>query len=415
MSRLVTRGFNPVDAAEFKDRANGPHTVRWKASSYRWSGGTEQLIYDDLPIVGGTLSLDSSDPTRRHLTLDIAGVGQLVPDAPADPLAPFGQYLKLWSTIDRTNGGFFGWLKHGEFPIQTISSEWPSMQQTVDCVDYSAVVGDYLHTQKKAYNHRSVYDAVRQITEAALPDKAFTIHTHDGVRSTQVEPHTIADAGSDRWEVAVGIAQARGFETFFDWNGDLVIRDDITNDDNETIPGVGPDIGTVSSPIAVIADGLGGNLVGLTASVTREGGCNGVFINLHETASQTLRNKKGQLVAGDKRVNVQVSALGTGAIAWGNRYGRQSLVIEKPVKVITDDVVAAHTRRAKRLLHRRGGVIRTLDVDAVGCYWVEPDDRVRIKYDGRTEAHYVASIEFDISGASPARIRTRSLTVEDPG
>ena len=104
---------------------------------------------------------------------------------------------------------------------------------------------------------------------------------------------------------------------------------------------------------------------------------------MHETASQELR-REGRPVAGDKRVNVQVQALATGSIGWGDRFGRLPTVIERPVKVITDDVVATHTRRAKRMLHRRGGVVRSLDADVVGCYHVEPDDRVRINYDGRS-------------------------------
>jgi hypothetical protein len=412
--------YDPVKAADFRKRSCEAHQVRWRADVVRWSGGVEHVLYEHLPILGGTLSLDASDPTRRHLTLEIAGVGRLVPDQPSDPLACFGQVVKLWMTIDRAGGatqeggGFFPWIKMGEYPIQTTTSEWPSLQQTIECTDYSTVVGDFLHTKKKSYSQRSVYTAIQQITEAALPDKAFSIHSQDGAKSVQVEPHTIADAGSDRWETAVNLAAARGFETFFDRNGNLVIRDDVTNDDNDTIPGVGPDIGTVSNPVATIRDGERGNLVGLTQSVTREGGCNGVFINLHETASQTLR-RQGRPVAGDKRVNVQVQALGTGPILWGDRYGRQPIVVERPVKVITDDVVAAQTRRAKRMLHRRGGVVRTLDLDAVGLYWLEPDDRVRIQYAGRTEAHFVASIEFDISGQSPARVRTRSLAVSDPG
>jgi hypothetical protein len=416
MARLSSRpGFSDTDAAAFKKRANGPHTIKWRANSYRWtSGNVHEILYQNLPIVGGTLSLDSSDPIRRHLTLEVAGLGKLVPDKPNDALAPFGQYLKLWMTIDREGGGWFPELVMGEYPIQTVTSEWPSLIQTVECADHSAVVDQFLHTHKKGYNKLTIHNAVKQLTEAALPDRVFSIHSTDEAKSTKVEPHSIAEAGSGRWETAVSLCQARGFETFFNTDGDLVVRKDITNDDSETIPAVGPDIGTVTYPVAVIRDGNGGNLVALTQGVTREGGANGVFINLHETASQTLR-RQGRPVSGDKRVNVQVSALADGPIKWGDRYGRQPIVIEKPVKVITDDVVAAQTRRAKRILNRRGGVIRTLDLDAVGLWWLEPDDRVKIQYDGRTEYHFVASIEFDLAGESPARIRTRALAVEDPG
>jgi hypothetical protein len=125
----------------------------------------------------------------------------------------------------------------------------------------------------------------------------------------------------------------------------------------------------------------------------------------------TIPNPK----AGDPRVNVTVKALGVGAVKWGDKFGRQNIVLERNVKRINDNIINAQIHRAKRLLHKRGGVIRSIDLDAVGLYWLEPDDKVRVKYAGRTEAHYVASIEFDLSGAEPARVRTRSLNVTDPG
>lgn len=414
MSRLSTRGFSPEDAAEMQERANGPHSVRWKASAYRWSGGVEYLLSDDIPLTGGRLSLDASEPVRRKLSLEVASAGGLVPTTSNAPLAPFGQVIKLWVRIDRFDGSWLPWLKMGEYPIITTTSEWPGLNQTVECEDYSSVVDAYAHTRKKGYNRLTIHQALQEITEAALPDRVFAIHSEDGAKSMKVEPNSIAEAGSSRWDTAVQIAQARGFETFFDYNGDLVIRDDVTDDQNETIPGVGPDIGTVSNPVAVIRDGPGGNLVALTVSVTREGACNGVFVNIHETASQTLRAKKKKL-AGDKRVNVQVSALGTGSIAWGDRFGRVPVVLERQVKLITDDIVTAQRHRARRLLNRRGGIVRSVDLDAVGLYWLEADDKVRVTYEGTTEAHYVASIEFDLAGSSATRIRTRSLSVSDPG
>lgn len=414
MSRLANRGHNAADVAHFTERANGPHSVRWKASSYWWSNGVQTLLREDIPITGGTLSLDSSDPIRRHLTLEVAGVGELVPNDPADALAPFGQYLILWMTIDRADGSWFNWSKVGEFPIQTCTSEWPSMIQTVEAADWSKPVQDHLHGKKHSYNHMTIHNAVKTITEASLHDRAFSIYADAESYDVRVEPNSVAEAGSSRWDYAVELCQARGFETFFQHDGDLVIRKDITNDDDNSIPAVGPDIGSVSDPIAIIRDGEGGNLVALTSSVTREGGCSGAFITLHETASQSLR-RHGRRVAGDRRVNVTVQALGTGPLEWGGRYPKQPYVVEKPVKVITDDIVAAQTRRAKRILHKRGGVIRSLDLDAVGLYWVEPDDRVRVQYAGRTEYHFVSSIEFDLSGQSPARIRTRSLNTQDPG
>lgn len=473
MARLTDRGFTEEDAAEFMERANGPHTISWTAEIYRWVAGEENTLLAAglVPIIGGTLTLDGSDPTRRRLTLEVGGAGELVPDQPYDPLAPFGQVLKLWVQIDRADGSWFPRLKMGEYPIQTTTTEWPSMTQTVEAADYSWLVDAYLFERKKSYHGMTIRDAVEEIVKDALPDSEFLIQSPGDPHYITVEPHTVAEAGTGRWAMAQSICQARGMESFFNYSGNLVIRHDVTNnsDEVETIPGEGPDIGTVADPVAVIKDGPGGNLVALTVGLTREGAINGVFINVHETVSQTMAARKvreaesGTIepdpeydpdwddvlrgdappppdpsdpdppdpadldhgdpevpkipnpAAGDPRVNVTVKALGVGPIKWGDKYGRQNIVLERNVKRINDNVINAQIHRAKRLLHRRGGVIRSVDLDAVGLYWLEPDDKVRVKYDGRTEAHYVASIEFDLTGAEPARVRTRALNVTDPG
>lgn len=449
MARLTDRGFTEADADEFMDRANGAHTLRWTADVYRWVAGAENTLAEGLPIVGGTLSIDGSEPTRRRLKLDIGGGGTLVPDQPYDPLAPFGQVIKLWLQIDRADGTWFPRLKMGEYPIQTTTSEWPGLQQTVEAADYSWLVDAYLYECKRSYNQMTIREAVEEIVKDALPETEFFVQSPGDAHTVKVEAHTVSEAGTGRWEMAQSICAARGFECFFNHNGNLVIRHDVTNADNETgtIPGEGPDIGTVSNPVAVIRDGIGGNLVALTVGLTREGAVNGVFINLHETVSKTLRDRKEReaatgtiepdpddpgpsdplpagdpevpdvppRVATDPRVNLTVKALGTGPILWGDKFGRQNIVLERNVKRINDTVIDGQKKRAKRLLHKRGGVIRSIDLDAVGLYWLEPDDKVRVQYDGRTEAHYVASIEFDLAGQEPARVRTRSCSVIDPG
>jgi hypothetical protein len=469
VARLTDRGFTEAEADEFMRRASGPHTLKWTTEIYRWVGGAENdlLAAGELPIVGGTLALDGSDPTRRHLTLDIAGVDELIPDQPFDPLAPFGQVIKLFVLIDRADGSWFPRLKMGEYTIQTTTIEYPSKIITVEASDYSWLVDQYKFERKISYNHKSVRQAVEDIVKDALPESSFFIQSPGTPHEIKVMPHSVAEVNQGRWEYATKICGDRGFQCYFNHNGNLVINRPVSNnsDDVETIPGEGPDIGTVANPAGIIKDGPGGNLVGLSVGLTREGAINGVFVNVHETVSQTMAARKkreaetGDIeddpdyepdwddvlrgdapppdvaepgnpdlengdpevpkipnpAAGDPRVNMTVKALAVGPTRWGFTFGKQNYVDEQPVKRINDNVKSAQIGRAKHLLHKRGGVIRSLDLDAVGCYWLEPDDKVRIKYDGRTEAHYVASAEFDLSGEQPARIRTRSLTTQDPG
>lgn len=415
MARLTSRNFTKAEADAFVAASNQPHTVQWKASAYRLVAGVANLLLDDLPIVAGRLTLDSSDPTRRRLTLEVGGGDEFVPTTTDDPLVPFGQAIYLWTRIDLPDGSWSPWLKQGEFPITSYVYERPTTVATVDAADYSLAVDEFLHLTKRGYGNRTVQGAIVEMVNQALPDKVFTVVAHPDAATKRVT-NFVADAGQGRWDSATSLAQVKGFEVFFDAAGNLVIRPDVTDDNDNVIPGVGPDIGTVENPVAVIADGEAGNLVAMTATLTREGGCNGVIINIHETADQKAKGKKAVAARGDERRNVQVSALqSTGPAAWGDRFGRLPIVNERNVATITNQVVADQQSAARRLLHRRRGIVRYIDLDAAGLYWVEPDDKVAIKWGNRTEYHYVQRVEFDLSGRSPVRIRTRQLAVTDPG
>lgn len=410
MSRLTSRGFTQDDAEAFMARSREPHTLQWKADAYRYTAGTAALLMEGIPIVSGRLTLDSSDTTRRRLSLEVGGGDVLVPEDSTDPLVPFGQVVFLWVRLDLSDGTWSPWLKMGEYPIITHVYERPSQVTTVEAADYSHVVDEFLHLSKKGYGNRSLKAAIVDMVEQALPNRAFAVQATAAAQQNKITNYT-AEAGAGRWETATDLAAIKGHETFFDANGDLIIRGDVTDDNDDVIPGVGPDIGTVSDPVAVINDGPSGNLVAMTATLTREGACNGVVINIHETKRRT----------GDDRKNVQVQVVeSSGAAAWGDQFGRIPIVDERSVKTITDGVVSDQKSRAKRMLHRRRGVVRYIDLDATGLYWIEPDDKVTVRWGSgtateRSENHFVQRVEFDLSGRNPIRIKTRQLAVRDPG
>lgn len=437
MSRLTSRGTSKSDlytadeAEDFMARSKGPHTLRWLANAYRWTSGGEIVrLMEDIPIVGGTLSMDSSDPIRRHLTLEVGGANKLEPRKYTDPLVPFGQFIILWCTIDNQDGDFFPWMKMGEFHIVSYVFERPSEIATVEAVDYSGIVDEYLHTHKKSYGNRSLATAINQMVRPALPNSAYANVFHHSAydRSRRVKTW-VSDSGTSRWEEAVALAEAKAFDLFFDWSGDLVLRQNLGDGFDDIPPETGPDVGTKSNPIMTIRDEEGGTLIGLTATVTREGAANGVFVNIHETADQKLKKKpsRKELAAykklvGDKRVNVQVhSVSGTGSpVKYGDRFGRIPLVFERNVDKITDDVVDHYQDYARTKLSRRRGLVRYLDFQMVGGYWLEPDDKVHLSFGGspensqREEDHYVQSISWDLKGG-PTTVKTRSLNVVDPG
>lgn len=421
MSRLTGRGtskselYSSANATDFYARSKGPHTIRWKANAYRWvnSSGAESLLMENIPIVSGTLSMDSSDQTRRKLSLEVGGAAALEPRDWDDPLVPFGQFIRLWMTIDRADGSWFPWLRMGEFSIQSYVYERPSQIATVEALDYSSVVNEFLHEKKSSYGNRSLYDAVGQMVRAALPNSAYRFDVHPSAKSTKVTTW-VADAASPRWEEALKLAEAKGFDLFFDWAGDLVLRLNLGEGNDDVIPDNGPDVGTKSSPIMLIRDGPGGTLIGMTATLTRDGAANGVYINIHETADQKSKTAKARKARGDSRVDVQVKALAGGTVAYGDSFGRIPIVLEKNVVKITDEIVKQQQSRASTMLARRRGVVRYIDLAMLGGYWLEPDDKVQIQFDGLSEDHYVQAIEFPLAGGA-TKVRTRSLNVQNPG
>ena len=426
MSRLTTRGtsktalYSSKDATDFLARAQGPHTIKWLAKVYRWinSSGAEETLLEKVPIVGGTLSMDSSDQTRRKLTLEVGGGTALEPRTWNDPLVPFGQFIRLFVTIDREDGTFFPMLRMGEFQIQSHVFERPSLIATVEAVDHSGVVNEFLHKKKKSYGNRTLSAAVKEMVRAALPNSAFRLIADSTAKSTKVRTW-VADAASPRWEEAVKLAESKGFDLFFDWAGDLVLRLNLGDGNDDMIPGTGPDVGTKGNPIMVIRDGIGGSLIGMTATVTRDGASNGVIINIHETADQKAKTAKARAARGDSRVDIQVRALAgsTSAVGYGDRFGRIPIVLEKNVVKITDEIVSHQQSRANVLLSRRRGVVRYIDFAMAGGYHLEPDDKVKLQFGGKTKDHYVQSIEWNLAGGEtrsadpvPERLRSGSVT-----
>lgn len=425
MGKLTARGWatrTPViDAAEaqaFMDRCQQSHAAQWKLDVSRWEDGENVTLAVDVPVVGGSLIIDSSDPIRRSATLE-CGVGEAwFPDDRDSPLVPFGQWVALYVRIDRQGGGWFPWLKLMEGPIQTNVFERPSLITTIEVTDASQTVDDFLYLKRRSYAAgRTLKSITKEVVDDALPTALYTVRASDHATFTELAKPFHVDAGESRWDAVQRLLGARAGhqpqEAFFDGLGDLIIRRDITDEDDATWnpSEPGPDIGTVQDPVAVLRDGIGGNVVGTTASLTRDGAVNATQINLTAVVN---RRRKGAAHAIHKELWYSTGARAGGTIAYGDSFGRLPLVETTSVDKLTAKLKQAADRKAQRLLTRRRGLIKYLDLDTLPLYWVEPDDKVRVQVGGRTEHHYVQRVELPLDG-SPMRIRTRIASVTDPG
>jgi len=401
-----TPTISSSDAQELKQRCRESHTAQWSADVTRWDGSSVETLASDIPITGGTLTLDAGDQIRRQLTITVGGGEEWEPTAPTDPLPPWGQRIHLYVQIDRRDGGWFPKLKVFTGPIRESIFERPSLISTLECADPGSTLHEYLHVTRKGYGGQMLDEAVNAMVNAALPAADYDLEASSGATTQEVETY-VADAGQSRLEAANELAGKWGYELFFDWAGDAILRRDLTDDDDASWDPseAGPDIGDVARPVAVFADGEGGNLIGTTVSLSREGSVNGVAVNL-----DALRKKDG--AEGDLHWTHLETA--GGSIAWGDVFGRIPLVETKDVHKITSNLTDRQTQRAKKLLKRRRGMTKFIDFDALPSYWVEPDDRVQLSIAGAEENYYLERIELDLEGG-PMRCRTRVLTTPLPG
>lgn len=421
MGKLKSRGWaarspvmDPDDAAAFIQRCQESHTAQWKVDVHRWQAGENVLLARNVPVVDGTLTLDSSDPIRRQVSLTMGVGDEWVPYDKDSPLVPFGQFVHLFVRIDKRGGGWFPWLKLFEGPIQSNVFERPSLINTVEAADASQVVDDFLYLKRRAYaKGRTLKAVLKEIVDDALPGALYGVEASDASETTELPKAFHVEAGQSRLEAANELAGKHDQEVFFDGLGNLIIRRDLTDEDdddwNPSEPG--PDIGTVTSPVCIFRDGTGGNLLALTSTLAREGAVNRVQINRTAVVN---RRKTGDAHATEKELWYSASAQAAGTVAYGDSFGRLPLVETESVPKLTDQVKANADHRARRLLQRRRGLLKFYDAEVLPQYWAEPDDKVRVISEGAEEHHYIQRVELPLDGG-PMRVRTRTLSVTDPG
>jgi hypothetical protein len=421
VGRMTKRGWaartptiSSADADAFMARCNESHTQQWRVKITRWQDGENVTLADDVPVVSGTLTLDSSDPIRRRISAEIGPGADWVPYDKDSALVPFGQFAHLYVRIDLRGGGWTPWYKVFEGAIQSNVYERPSQISTIEAADASQVVDDFLYLKRRSYNKgRTLKSVLKEIVDDALPGAIYEVDASEKSEDTELGKAFHVEAGESRWEAANKLAGKHDQDCFFDGLGAFCVRKEISDeDDDDWDPSEpGPDIGKVSDPIAKFKDGEGGNLIGVSATISREGAVNAVAINVSATVNH---RKKGAKKAVSKELWYSTRQDAGGTVAFGDSFGRKPLVETKSVDKLTAEVKTSAQRRAKTLLQRRRGLLKYLEFDALPMPWVEPDDKVKVSIDGTKEFHYVQSVTLDLAGG-PMHVRTRTLSVTDPG
>jgi hypothetical protein len=217
---------------------------------------------DELPIISGSVKLDSNAEIRATADLEVADDGTLgwVPTDASSPLAPFGEEIRLERGIYDENGVAemvsIAIVRIEQVHVQDSGED---LQIQVTGLDRAATIIDTkFETPHQIASGTNAMDAIETLLIEANPlvetDFPTTGHT---------TPLLVAQEGDSHWSVAQGLAKWLGAELYFDGDGIAVVR---------TVSQV------VGPPVLTLAEGEGGLLVEVDANWDREQAFNRVIV-----------------------------------------------------------------------------------------------------------------------------------------
>lgn len=209
----------PVSDA-WKDEIRKSHRPYWRGEV--WSRG-EFLM--ELPIVGGSVSIDETADVRRRSNLTLADpLSSLVPQSATDPLWPKYNEVWLYSGI-KFRGGSTEEVPMGKFRISK-----PKVSDRVGKAGLTIQLYDRARAAKRARlqksvaipNGTNVAVAIKSLIQLALPfldDSMFNLMVTSRTTPLILLAHT-----ADPWAEAMKLAESIGAEVFFDSAGLVVLR-----------------------------------------------------------------------------------------------------------------------------------------------------------------------------------------------
>lgn len=344
------------------------------------SGDT--LVVADLPINGGSVTLDGGSDVRSSASITVADIMYL-PKVPTAPLAPYGNVLRLKRGIRYTNG-LVEWVQVGHCAIDAPSGDRDLGPVAVTAQGLEAVLQGQQLTEPYSTNGISSHvDAITDLVADVMPD---AVVDSTGVTGDVIPATKSWDVGADRWSACRELAETIAAECYFDGEGTLIIRD---------IPP--PPI--EATPVWEVAAGPGGVLVGDDLGMALSGVYNGVLAMSDGNATDGTPPVSALVVDDDPASPTR----------WGGPIGKRPKIVKSPLYQDVPQCTAAATALLPQVL----GPNRTITLKTVPNPALEPGDCIRVVHlDGTAELHTVQSLTIPLGPDGDFTIATRS-GVED--
>src|SRR5699024_8514674 len=214
----------PVSPA-LLDAITSSHTVMLRADVTK--GG--KRLYSDLPVVGGSITMDASRGkiARRACDLRIAprlpvghyGDQPALPRTPWEPLGHYGQQIWVRRGV-RFPSGMVEWVPLGMFRIDgTEGSLLGDEPVQVSGVSREADVSDDIFASPRTYENGSSVQVIQWLIQGTLPDAEVVPRVSNDGRL----PRTVFE--EDRWEAIQTVAAGIGAVVYADPAGRFIIDD----------------------------------------------------------------------------------------------------------------------------------------------------------------------------------------------
>lgn len=330
-------------------------------------------------VVEGSVNLDANATTRGSLDLTVVDDGTLIPETPADLLAPYGNEIQIERGVTYADGSV-EMVSLGIFRIETVevSDTGVAADIRISGLDRSVRIIDAIFEVPGQVNAgTTVTDAITSVVEDADIDVRMAFETVE-----YLLPKLTWEEGGDRWEFLQKIAELSGTELYFDGNGILVLR---------TIPSPN------DKPAISVSEGEGGVLLSATRRWTREKAANRVIVT-----GEALKNSAvPRGVATDEN--------GSSPTYFWGPFGK---VIKFEKSSIVGSAAQAEAA-AQGILDKTLGTFSELSLGVIVNPALEPGDVVRVYREklGIDESHVLDSLSIPLTVEGAMAAKTRGVVV----
>ncbi|MER7794911.1 DUF5047 domain-containing protein [Streptomyces sp. NPDC097640] len=319
---------------------------------------------ETLPHVGGSVTVDRGQVTRRTCSVTVSDTG-LIPRTAADKLSVYGAQLRISCGVEHADGSR-ELVPVGLFRIDQVSGDADEGPVTISGKSLEAVVADDKFTAPTKVSGTAV-GAVTSLIQASLPAAMVVTRATDAT----IGPRTY-DTEGDRWAAVAECAAAIGAEVYCDPDGVFIVSEL-------------PDLLAVP-PVWTVSAGEGGAYISANRGMSLDGVYNGVLARGENTEADTP--PVSALVVDDDP---------TSPTYWDGPFGHRPTFYSSA----TLTSVNACTSAATLKLRAAKAPNASADITSLPNPALEPGDVIRVLYpDWTKELHQIQSftVPLDSSG-----------------